>query len=149
MGRIEDFAKPFVPFCMATPLIKKLGIKAGNKLLLQNPLDNYYELLGEIPEDVVEIDPALSDEKVDFIHFFVSEKARLDAHLLSLKARLKPHAMLWISWPKQASKLPTNLNRDLIREIGLEAGLVDVKVCSVNQQWSGLKFVYRKEDRGE
>ena len=132
---------------MSTPLIKKLGIKAGFRLILQDPLDNYYELLGPLPEDVEEVDPQSDQEQVDFIHFFAYSFSELEAQLPPLKARLKANAMLWISWPKKASKIETDLNRDLIREYGLAAGLVDVKVCAIDEDWSGLKFVYRTNDR--
>lgn len=132
---------------MATPLIKKLGIKANNRLLLQDPIAHYYELIGPLPEGAAEIDPQADQTQVDFVHCFVQETARLQGLLPALKARLLPNAMLWISWPKKASAIPSDLNRDLIREMGLAAGLVDVKVCAIDQDWSGLKFVYRKEMR--
>jgi hypothetical protein len=132
---------------MATPLIQKLGIKAGFRLYLQAPISHYYELLGPLPAGAAEIDPQADHAQVDFIHFFVQEEAKLHALLPTLKARLKPNAMLWISWPKKTSALASDLDRDLIREIGLAAGLVDVKVCAIDQDWSGLKFVYRTKDR--
>ena len=132
---------------MATPLIKKLGIKANHRLLLQDPIDHHYDLLGPLPEGAAEIDPQADQDPVDFVHCFVQETARLQALLPALKARLRPNAMLWISWPKKASAIPSDLNRDLIREMGQAAGLVDVKVCAIDQDWSGLKFVYRTKDR--
>jgi len=132
---------------MPTPLLKKLGIKAGYRLYLQDPIAHYYELLGPLPEGAAEIDPHADQEQGDFIHFFVREMAELETLFPTLKAMLNPNAMLWISWPKQASKIQTDVNRDIIREFGLAGGLVDVKVCAIDQDWSGLKFVYRKEMR--
>ena len=130
----------------STPLLKKLGIKSGFEVYIVNPITSYLELLGPLPEGTTNVDAPSS--KVDFIHFFCKEEQHLLAELPRLKALLKPAAMLWLSWPKKASKIETDLNRELIREHGLTAGLVDVKVCAVDENWSGLKFVYRVKDRG-
>lgn len=132
---------------MATPLLKKLGIKAGYRLYLQDPIAHYYELLGPLPEGAAEVDPQADQEPVDFVHFFVKEMTHLEKMFPILKAKLKPDAMLWISWPKKASNIHSDLTRDIIRELGLAGGLVDVKVCAIDQDWSGLKFVYRTKDR--
>ena len=128
-----------------TPLIRKLGIKPGYRVFFLDEPAHYTDLLGPLPEKVA-IEEALIPD-LDFIHFFVKEKAWLLESFPALKYHLSKQGMLWVSWPKGASKVPTDLNRDVVREIGLNYGLVDVKVCSVDATWSGLKFVYRKEDR--
>ena len=128
-----------------TPLIKKLGIKAGFRLMFINTPSNYDEVLGELPDDV-EIKAEL-ENSLNFIQFFTKERTELEAQFPILMAALSKSGMLWVSWPKKASKVPTDLNEDVIRGIGLDNGLVDVKVCAVDKIWSGLKFVYRVKDR--
>ena len=130
---------------MATPLIKKLGIKPGYRVFFLEEPAHYLDLIGPLPEDV-KVEEALSPD-IDFMHFFTSERERLVESFPALKYHLRKNGMLWVSWPKGASKQPTDLNRDLVREIGLSFGLVDVKVCSVDDTWSGLKFVYMTKDR--
>ncbi|MEL7341675.1 MAG: hypothetical protein AAGM67_14440, partial [Bacteroidota bacterium] len=129
-----------------TPLARKLGIKASMKLYAHEAPTLYSDLLVDLPEEAEWIsDP--QPKALDFVHgFFLTEQALL-ASLQDLKALLRPNATLWLSWPKKSSSLHTDLDRELIREHGLASGLVDVKVCAVDQDWSALKFVYRKEDR--
>lgn len=127
------------------PLRDKLGIKAGQRISIINPPEGFGELLGELPEGVelrVELEGTL-----DFIHFFTTQRDELAEKFPALKAALAQNGMLWISWPKGASKIPTDLNENTIRNLGLNAGLVDVKVAAIDQNWSGLKFVYRLKDR--
>jgi hypothetical protein len=126
-------------------LIEKLGIKPGFQILIINPPQHYDLLLGPLPEDVNN-DPA-SDTPLNFIQFFTKNLRELNQEFPDLKKRLKPDGMLWISWPKSSSSLKTDLNENLIREIGLKNGLVDVKVSAIDEDWSGLKFVYRIADR--
>lgn len=128
-----------------TPLIKKLGIKEGFKIAILNPPDNFETTLGELPAGV-EIINSLS-ETLDFIHFFTRERTELEAKFETLKNALAQNGSLWISWPKRASKIATDLDENIIRAIGLARGLVDVKVAAVDEVWSGLKFVYRVKDR--
>ena len=128
-----------------TPLVKKLGIKPGFCIYFLNAPEQYQALLGELPPDVNEVDTA--DVALDFIQFFTKSAAALVEQLPVLMKALKPNGMLWVSWPKKAAKIPTDLTEDVIREIGLAAGLVDVKVIAVDEVWSGLKFVYRLQDR--
>ena len=128
-----------------TPLIKKLGLQAGQRSAVINAPDNYTELLGPLPEGV-ELDRKLG-AKQDFLHYFQKQRASLEADFPQLKASLAYSGMLWISWPKQASKVETDINENVVREIGLDNGLVDVKVAAIDQIWSGLKFMYRVEDR--
>jgi len=118
-----------------TPLIQKLGIKPGMKIHLVNAPADY---------------PAAGSGRkspFDFIHFFAKDRNELLRNFPKLKSQLQQSGMLWISWPKAASKVPTDLNDNVVREIGLANGLVDVKVCAVDDIWSGLKFVYRLKDR--
>ena len=126
-------------------LVEKLGVKSGMKLAFFDPPENYFELLDELPESITFAQVA--DDQVDFIHFFTTKQTDLEAQFPLLKASLSPTGMLWISWPKGASKVPTDLNENSIREIGLDHNLVDVKVIAVDEVWSGLKFVYRLRDR--
>ena len=128
------------------PLVKKLGIKSGDRLLLINTPKNYGNLIEEWPDDisVVEIEKAI---EVDFIHFFTQEMVELECSFQMLKQKLKIGGALCISWPKGSSKLTKDLNGHDVRNIGLDNGLVDVKVCAVDEDWSGLKFVYRTRSR--
>ena len=102
-------------------------------------------MLGDLPNDVATRD--LADGDLDFIHAFFLDAEELRETFADLKAALARDGMLWISWAKKASKIPTDITREIVREIGLSGGLVDVKVGSVDDKWSGLKFVYRLEDR--
>lgn len=130
----------------STPLARKLGLKAGFTALLANAPDHYFELFADFPEDVKQVTNA-SAETLDFCHLFVTQLTDLEEQLLLLKPLLKKHGLMWISWPKGKSKIPTNINREVVREAGLASGLVDVKVCAVDADWSALKFVYRLKDR--
>ncbi|HEX2912726.1 MAG TPA: DUF3052 domain-containing protein [Chloroflexia bacterium] len=128
-----------------TPLVKKLGLKADSKACFLNPPANYLELLGPIPPGVA-IFHSL-EGSFDFIHFFTTGKDEVFELVPALKESLDYKGMLWISWPKRASKVITDLDENIIRDCGLHFGLVDVKVCAIDQIWSGLKFVYRTKDR--
>ena len=126
----------------SNPLVKKLGIEAGQRVLLINTPDNYEQLIGDWPQDLSNL-TADDAYDMDFIHCFVQEMAELEVLFPKLKDKLKKGGGLWISWPKGSSKLPKDLNGNDVRRIGLEFGLVDVKVCAVDEDWSGLKFMYR------
>ncbi len=128
-----------------TPLAKKLGIKPGSEVVALGAPNDYQALLDPIPEGAAVV--AELPTSATFIHFFHTERAVLEAELPRLKAALIPNGILWISWPKKAAKVPTDLDGNVVRQLGLEAGLVDVKVCAVDETWSGLKFVYRLKDR--
>lgn len=128
-----------------TPLVKKLGIKAGFRAAIINPPEDYEETLGPLPPGVTRLRHL--EAGLDFIQFFTSQQAELEAHFDELKGALAQNGMLWISWPKKSSPIPSDLNENIIREIGLWHGMVDVKVCAVDENWSGLKFVYRLRDR--
>ena len=128
-----------------TPLVKKLGLKPGARALFVGAPTNYPELLNDIPATVNVLRRA--GKNMDFIHLFVSSRARLHERLPALKRALAPTGMLWISWPKKSSQMTKDLSESDVRNAGLAAGLVDVKICAVDEDWSGLKFVYRVEDR--
>lgn len=127
-----------------TPLVRKLGIKAGSRFAIVNPPPGFDATLGPVPEGATRVDPG---EALDLIHLFTRSREELESRFLPLARRLAPAGMLWISWPKKASGVPTDLDEDIVRAIGLDAGLVDTKVCAVDEVWSALKFVYRLADR--
>ena len=128
-----------------TPLAKKLGIKEGFTVHFVNQPKHYFKLFEIFPE--VMLLEAPKKESADFIHLFCTTKAEFEERSLALKPLLKKTGMLWISWPKGSSKIETELSRDPIRNFLLANGLVDVKVCAVDEDWSGLKFMYRIKDR--
>jgi hypothetical protein len=128
-----------------TPLVKKLGIKAGAKIAIIHPPDNYDDTLGDLPADIQRV--TVLDEPLEFIQFFTRDRWELEQEFPALKGALLKNGMLWISWPKASAKIKTDLTENIIRDIGLANKLVDVKVCAVDAIWSGLKFVYRVEDR--
>jgi hypothetical protein len=128
-----------------TPLIKKLGLKPGMHVALITPPADYGSLL-EWPEDITFVDEtALSD--CDWIQAFYTRRIDFEAQIAHLRAAIRPNGQIWISWPKKAAKVPTDLDENIIRDVGLAAGLVDVKVAAVDAMWSGLKFVIRLKDR--
>jgi hypothetical protein len=128
-----------------TPLIKKLGIKPGSTTCIIHPPEQYFNAIAPLPEGVV-VKNALRST-VDFVHFFVTRQSDFKTYLLSARDHLQLDGMIWVSWPKKASKVPTDLDENVIREFGLASGLVDVKVCAVDDIWSGLKFVIPLKDR--
>ena len=128
-----------------TPLPKKLGIKEGSRIALVNAPKDFQSELGELPDNVQLIKrPAKS---LDIILLFVLTEQALMRDFAKLAAKLVSNGMLWIAWPKKSSGVKTDLSEDRVRQIGLDAGLVDVKVCAIDDTWSGLKFVYRLKDR--
>lgn len=129
-----------------TPLVKKLGIKPGCTIMPVNEPDYYFKLLGELPKDVKIISDS-PREPVDFIHLFAADEQSLHSNLPPLKDKVAKDGMLWVSWIKGSSNKSTDINGNDVRKLGLEVGLVDVKVCAVDEDWSGLKFMFRKEDR--
>jgi len=127
-----------------TPLIKKLGIKSGFNVAFLNLPSNFSGKF-DLPPDVT-LDPA-GAEPLDFAMLFVKHEKDLQKHFQKYAAKLKPTGMLWVSWPKKSSGVQTDLLFTNVQAIGLAAGLVDVKVCAVDDVWSGLKFVFRLKDR--
>ena len=128
-----------------TTLAKKLGIKAGNKIMLINAPAYYFDLFTDMPEGVITVKDA--NRKKHFIHFFTKDYAELARVLPLLRNEIVPDGMIWVSWPKKAAKIVMDVSEDLIREVGLNSGLVDIKVCAVDEIWSGLKFVIPVKDR--
>lgn len=128
------------------PLAAKLGLRAGARLFAQDAPADYAALLGPLPEGVVRSRAA--DATVDIAHVFAIERDGLDRTLRAMRSALRDDAVLWISWPKKASKRPTTVTEDVIRELALPLGWVDVKVCAVSEVWSGLKLVVRVGERG-
>ena len=129
-----------------TPLAKKLGIKDGFKIKLVNVPAYYFELFSDFPGQTKMIKDATT--KVDFIHFFCSNAGELSAKTKVFKNQLLPVGMIWISWYKKTAKIATDVSEDLIRSVALKNGLVDIKVCAVDEKWSGLKLVIPVKDRG-
>jgi hypothetical protein len=128
-----------------TPLAKKLGIKPGFKIKLINAPDYYFDLFTDLPADI-NIEEDLTTKK-DLIHFFTKDAGEYINTLLPLKEQIKPNGIIWISWPKKASKIVTDITEDTIRNYALKIGLVDIKVCAIDEIWSGLKLVIPVKDR--
>ena len=129
-----------------TPLVKKLGIKESSSVLLVNSPEDFLEMLGPLPADADIVSPR-SRESLDVVLLFANSQKKLSQEFARLAARLKPAGGLWVCWPKKASGVKTDLTEDVIRKVGLAAGLVDNKVCAVDETWSGLRFVIRLVDR--
>lgn len=128
-----------------TPLAKKLGIKEGLTIRLVNQPEYYFDLFTDFPQNVSIL--AGEKKKKNFIHYFVKEAKQLKKDIISLKNEIEQNGMIWISWPKKSSKVATDITEDIIRKLALENGLVDIKVCAVDEIWSGLKLVIPVKDR--
>ena len=129
------------------PLAQKLGIRKGDVLAFSNATDDYERLLGKLPDGVI---VAREQEgRLDFIQLFATERASLEREFPRLKARLEQGGTIWVSWPKASSRRQTDLSDRVVRGVGLKNGLVDVKVCAIDDSWSALKFVRRLEDRDD
>lgn len=130
-----------------TPLVKKLGIKAGQSVAVVSPPEKFLASeLQPLPENV-RMTVAARAKQLDFIMLFASSAKALHKELPKLKQKLARDGTLWVSWPKKSSGVETDLSFDVVQQLGLKLGLVDVKICAVNDIWSGLKFVYRVKDR--
>ena len=128
-----------------TPLAKKLGIKEDFRLLFVNAPDSFQKELGELPPGV-EI-ATRGNKPFNVIILFVDSEQTLKKEFAKLAGKIVRNGMIWVAWPKKSSGVPSDLTFDNVQQIGLRAGLVDVKICAVNEIWSGLKFVYRLKDR--
>lgn len=124
-----------------TPLAQKLGIKPGSTLLLDGAPADY-------PSKGARVARSISAQ-VDLVHIFTKSAEELNAKLHKVRDRIRDDAVVWVSWPKKSSKVPTDITEDTIREIALPMGFVDIKVCAVDHVWSGLKLVIRKELRSK
>lgn len=139
-----------------TPLAKKLGIKNGFSVLTVNAPDDYAELVGSLPENVTICDAEArasasakqaQQNQADLIHIFTNGRDELQILLSRYVRQIKQNGTIWVSWYKKAAKLPTEITEENIREACFPLGLVDIKVCAVDEKWSGLKLVIRKENR--
>jgi hypothetical protein len=126
-----------------TPLVHKLGVKPGSRALVVNRPDSAPVLFEEGVREVARASAAL-----DAVVFFTTSRAELGRRLPALRAKLDPAGMVWVAWPKRASGVPTDVTEDVVRELALQGDLVDVKVCAIDDTWSGLKLVVRREARG-
>jgi hypothetical protein len=129
----------------STPLYKKLGIKEGFTVKLIKAPSNYQTLIGNLFKSVTITNK--KTEQVDFIHFFTNSIKELESKLPQLKNEIVKDGTIWVSWYKKSSKKSTELNDNIIRDTALATGLVDVKVCAIDDEWSGLKLVYRLKNR--
>lgn len=129
-----------------TPLAKKLGIKSGFKIRLINPPANYFDLFIDMPNNVeiINDDPTI---KKDFVHYFATAAKDLQDNIVSLKNEIKQNGIIWVSWYKKTAKIPTDVTEDFIRSLALAKGLVDIKICAVDEIWSGLKLVIPVKNR--
>lgn len=128
-----------------TPLAKKLGLKEGMSALVINEPQPYSSFFSDLPEPIFFVNR--SETNIDFIHLFCQTFQQLEKNAPLLIPKLKKNGLMWVSWPKGSSKLETDMKREPLRSFVLKLGLVDVKVCAVDKDWSGLKFVYRVKDR--
>jgi Protein of unknown function (DUF3052) len=133
-----------MPGYSGTPLPKKLGIRTGFRVRLAN---SPAEVRAELREALVECDQVKQGDALDFAMIFSKSRVELTQEFPRIAKVLGPAGMLWVSWPKKSSGVATDVDENMVREIGLDAGLVDVKVCAVTEVWSGLKFVRRVKDR--
>jgi len=129
-----------------TPLVKKLGIKPGFNIAFISAPSGYANEL-DLPPDVTI--NSRSGKPLDFAQLFVKSEKELKEKFSESAKRLHAAGMLWVSWPKKSSGVTTDLSENIVRDIGLAAGLVDIKICAVDEVWSGLKFVFRLQDRAQ
>lgn len=128
-----------------TPLVRKLGIRAGERVSTINAPEDYATLVGDLPEGASYA--ARISDGARFVHLFVTKRAVMEKQLKLLRAKLADSGTLWVSWPKKAAGVPTDVTEDVIREVALPLGFVDVKVCAVDDTWSGLKLMVRRANR--
>ncbi len=128
-----------------TPLAQKLGIKAGTKVVTLGAPAGYLKWLMPLPENVSFNDKPIAGS--GFVHLFVSQRRKLEKELKRLRRLLADAGTLWVSWPKKSSGVTTNITEDVIRDVCLPLDFVDVKVCAVDETWSGLKLMIRREKR--
>ena len=126
-------------------MIQKIGIKPGHRIVLRNHPASFVKNLGQLPEGAESSERLSGNANV--VVYFTDRLAELAKDFPRLATALVPDGMVWIGWPKKASGRPTDLTEDTVRKVGLECGLVDVKVCAIDETWSGLKFVIRVKDR--
>jgi len=131
-----------------TPLYKKLGIKEGFSVKLINPPRNYTGLIGEIADTLHFCDGGtVGKVGLDLVHFFTNSASELERTLPVIKQEIKKDGMIWVSWYKKSCGKATEVTESMVRDTALAVGLVDVKICAVDEDWSGLKLVFRVKDR--
>jgi len=128
-----------------TPLRQKLGIKPRLTVVTMNAPTNYRRLLGTIPEGVTFSDRLKSD--LSFVHVFIQKRSKLEQRLSAIRRKIADAGTVWVSWPKRSSGLPTDVTEDVVRAVALPLGFVDVKVCAIDETWSGLKLMVRSSNR--
>ena len=128
-----------------TPLAKKLGIKEQANVVVVDAPAHYRKLLEPLPAAVRF--SAKANKTTDIVHVFGTKKSELARALTSYRKKLGASAAVWVSWPKKSAKVPTDITEDVVREVALPLGFVDIKVCAIDEVWSGLKLVVRKELR--
>ncbi len=128
-----------------TPLAQKLGIKPSTIIVAIEAPEDYRQLLTPIPSGVNFATRPVGNSK--FIHLFVKERRVLAEHLQQFRRKIADDAVVWVSWPKKSSNVPTDITEDVIRSVALPLGFVDIKVCAVDETWSGLKLMIRRENR--
>ena len=127
------------------PLPQKLGIKPGLMVVTINAPANYRRLLGQIPDSVTFSERLKSGSS--FVHLFTSRRSEMQKKMSILRDKISDNGAIWVSWPKKSSGISTDVTEDVIREIALPLGFVDIKVCAVDETWSGLKLMIRRENR--
>lgn len=128
-----------------TPLPQKLGIKPGLTVVTIDAPANYRRLLGTIPQGVTFPDRLKPDSS--FVHVFIKMRSELEQRLSALREKIADTGTVWVSWPKRSSGMPTDVTEDEVRAVALQLGFVDVKVCAIDEIWSGLKLMVRRENR--
>ena len=128
-----------------TPLAKKLGIKSRMIIHVVNSPRDYAAIVDPLPDDVIFASKARKD--LDLVHIFTASQSELTETLMRYQLKIKQSGAIWVSWPKKASGIFSEVNEDTVREVALPMGLVDTKVCAVDDIWSGLKLVIRKQNR--
>jgi len=146
MQSVDDSVKDFtMAGYSGTPLPQKLGIKPGLTIVLINEPANYRKLLGKLPDHVSFSDFIAANST--FVHLFSTKRNQLEKKLSILRGKISDNGTIWVSWPKKSANVPTDITEDVIREVALPLGLVDIKVCAVDETWSGLKLMIRRENR--
>jgi hypothetical protein len=130
-----------------TPLLKKLGVKEGCRIALADPPESFLKELAALPQGATVV--CRPSSPVDLIVLFVKSERKLEEKFQPYARKLKPNGMIWVAWPKKSSGVVTDLAFENVQKTGLAAGLVDVKICAIDDTWSGLKFVYRLRDRAK
>ena len=141
----RDTHSPLIAGYSQSPLAKKPGIKPGFRIRLVNVPTHYFSLFSDFPDEVQQLKDKKS--RKDLIHYFSTKSEQLENDMPALRKEIEENGMIWISWPKKSSKVETDLDENVVRNIALYNGLVDVKICAVDETWSALKLVIRLKDR--